>query len=122
MTIPADLLELLAESLMGIAMRGVAGELEQCGTDPDAYPAVLARFDAVREALDTLNWGDATTGVDMGAHRQVVASTLTTRLAGEREIQADAESTPDNPDAERQRQRAYGYILQIERFMAEAGL
>jgi hypothetical protein len=102
-------------------MREIAGELEQCGVNADAYPAVLARLDVVRGALDTLGWGAAATAVDMGAHRQVVASALTTRLAGERELQADAESTPENPDAERQRQRAYGYILQIERFMAEGG-
>jgi hypothetical protein len=102
-------------------MRGIAGDLEQCGVNADAYPAVLARLDAVRGALDTLGWG-AATGVDMGAHRQVVASALSTRLAGERELQADAESEPENPTAEHQRQRAFAYVLQIEKFMAEAGL
>jgi hypothetical protein len=103
-------------------MRGIAGDLEECGVNADAYPSVLARLDAVRGALDTLGWGAVATAVDMGAHRQVVASALSTRLAGERELQADAESEPENPDAGAQRQRAYAYVLQIEKFMAEAGL
>jgi hypothetical protein len=119
-TLPDGFLRLLTESLLG-NMREVAQDLEQCGLDRDAYPEPLAHLDGIRAALDALGWGTVPS-IDLDAHRQVIEASLSGRLADERCLQADAEAMPGNPDAERQRQRAYSYTLQIERFMSDAGL
>jgi hypothetical protein len=119
MNIAADFLPLLAGSLMG-NMREVAQEIEQCGVERDAYPAPLARLDATRAALDAIGWGTVPS-IDMDAHRQVIEASLSGRLADEHCMQADAEDMP-GAAAARQRQRAYTYALQIERFMSDAGL
>jgi hypothetical protein len=118
-TLPCGFLRLLTESLMG-NMREVAQEIEQCGLDRDAYPEPLARLDAIRALLDALGWGTVPR-IDVDAHRQVIETSLAARLTDERCMQTDAEEG-SGPDAERQRQRAYAYTLEIESFMADAGL
>jgi hypothetical protein len=118
-TLPDGFLRLLTESLMG-NMREVAQEIEQCGLDRDAYPEPLRRLDAIRGALDALGWG-AISSIDVDAHRQVIEASLSARLTDERYLQADVEDM-SGPDAERQRQRAYAYTLEIEQFMADTGI
>ena len=118
-TIPAEFLPLLAEALLGVLQDAVEA-IEQCGLDAKSYPEPLRRFDRIRATLDAIGWG-ASEDIDLDVHRDELQAALTDRLATERHLQESAE-VMIGEDAERQRQRAYGYRVQIEAFMHATGL
>jgi hypothetical protein len=114
-------LPLLTECLLGV-FHNAAEEVEQCWLDAESYPGPLRRFDAIRAALDALDWGRSGT-VDIAAHHWAIETALRDRLDTERHLQESAEAQAMTaPSAERQRERAYRYRLDIETFMADVGL
>ncbi|HUB74015.1 MAG TPA: hypothetical protein VL979_08270 [Solirubrobacteraceae bacterium] len=98
------------------ALRHAAEAVVRCGTDPADYPAALADFDRTRATLDAAGWGASST-IDIDPHRDVLQEALSARLGIERYLEAE---TGDH--AEGQRQRAHKRVVEIERFMHDAGL
>lgn len=120
--VPEDFMGLLVEALLSELILA-AQHVEDAGLDPASYPRPLARFDAIRALLDALGWGEhGTAEIDLDPQGDVLAQALAGRLAMERDSIIDAEGSPTARGAREQRERARGYVLQIERFMRAAGL
>ncbi|MGO9763794.1 MAG: hypothetical protein ACLP1Q_21285 [Solirubrobacteraceae bacterium] len=120
--IPDDFTDVLVEALLG-DLRTAALEVDDAGMDPDCYPEPLERFDSIRELLDAIDWG-ARADIDLDLYGYALQAALSSRLDLERHMLAAAvESIREgHKAAETDKQHAYGYQLQIERFMNDAGL
>jgi hypothetical protein len=119
-TIPAELRPIVFGALIE-AFRGAVESVERYVLNPDSRREALARFDAIRAALDSIGWGEHA-DLDLDAHRDVFQSALAERLSAERAMLADAlETEAGHKDAGVASQRAYGYTMQLEAFMHEAG-
>ncbi len=114
---PTDFLPLLQECVLGV-MHDAAEEVEHARFDVEAYQQPLARLDRIRALLDVTNWGEHG-DIDLSEHREALQDALSDRLATERDMQVRAGEAPKDDEG---RQRAYRYGLEIEAFMAEAGL
>lgn len=116
-TVPDDFADLLVETLIGDLQ--TAAQSVESGPDADA----LERFDAIRELLDAIGWGEGRR-IDLDLYGYALQTALADRLGLERLMMADATESVEkgHKGAEQARDRAYGYALQIERFMDSAGL
>jgi hypothetical protein len=134
--VPADFMDLLVESLLAdftLAAQGVEG----AGVTPASYPTPLAWFDAIRALLDELGWGERETVdiddvhrealqrvrvVDLDVHREALQRVLVDRLEEEHARIVDADRNITAEGAQKQRESAYRWSLQVEQFMDAAGL
>ncbi len=120
--IPDDFMDLLLECMLG-ALHDAAEQVEQCGLNHEIYAEPLSEFDTIRAALDAIQWGERE-DIDVDAHRHALQIALSDRLATERDLMEDGRQSAakGHERGEEQRQQAYGYALQIEQFMEDAGL
>jgi hypothetical protein len=116
-TVPADFADVLVETLLGDLQ--TAAQNVEGGPDADA----LERFDAIRELLDAIGWGERER-IDLDLYGYALQRALADRLELERLMMADAAESVEkrHKNAEQARDRAYAYALEIERFMDSAGL
>jgi hypothetical protein len=108
-TVPDDFADELVETLIGELRQ--AGAAIEVGPDRD----VLERFDAIRELLDAIGWGDGER-IDLDLYGYALQRALADRLELERLMMADAAESVEkgHKNAEQARDRAYGYTLEIE--------
>ncbi len=116
-TVPCDFADVLVETLLTDLQ--TAAQNVEGGPDADA----LERFDAIRELLDAIGWGEGER-IDLDLYGYALARALADRLDLERHMAADAAESVEkgHKNAEQARDHAYRYALQIETFMHDVGL